>query len=99
MIDAALECLFFCGGKVVASAAVVVASDGRREGGFQLAEELFHLGVLGGGRRGDLDEVAFDDFVAVRRGGCEVVEVRVEVVGEVKPSGRPEMVLLVPVST
>ena len=92
LIDAALEYLFLGGKKVIASAAsatiVVVGSAGRREGGFQIAKELFQLGVLGGGCGGDLGEGALDDLVAVRRGGPEVVKVRVKVVGEVGAVGK-----------
>ena len=38
--------------------------------------------MLHGGLRGDSGEVALDDLVAVRRGGREVVEVGVKILGK-----------------
>ena len=60
--DSAFEFLFFGRGDVVVASAAAAGW----HGGFELEKEIFHLGVLRGGRRGDSRQGALNDFVAMR---------------------------------
>ena len=70
-------------GDVGAAAAVVSSSNGGK-GGFNLCKEFLDFAVLVIGGTSDMVERPLDDLVTVCRCGRQVVEVGVEIVGNIR---------------
>ena len=92
--DAAVEDFFLSGGNGVAAGAVAAAAadavalySSRGKGGFNLREEFLDIVVLTGEGPSELVERPLEDLVPMCGGCCQVVEMGVEIVGQVRALG------------